>query len=227
MGRMIGQFFAYVCVATVLAQTIGLGYAWSRGKINGDKIFRMVAVAHDVDLKPADFDERTVDPASDNEDTSYEQRDRLKAIVSKNLDLRLQALDKGVENLAFDRRTIQDNWNNYERIKADFEQKWDQFRGSTQEAGLTEARLIWAKMKPKQVKNHIMSMVDKGQINDVVVLLSGMPNDKRAKIIKDFTAKDEQDVLNDIVDLIRRGDPATTLIEGTMDEIRGIQGNRG
>ncbi len=227
MGRMIGQFIAYVCVATVLAQAIGLGYVWSRGKINGDKLFRMVAVAHDVDLTPSDSDQQSVDPASDDEESSYEQKERLKAIVSKNLETKRQALQKGVENLAFDRHTVQDNWDHYERIKADFEQKWGQLRGSTKQAGLTNVRLIWEKMNRGQAKDNIMMMVERGQIKDVVVLLSGMPNDKRSKIIKDFSTEDEQDVLNEIVELIRRGDPETTLIEGTLEEIRGIQDDRG
>ncbi len=222
MGRMFGQLIAYVCVATVITQALGLGYAWSRGKINGDKLFRMVAVAHDVDLSDHESQQQSVNPVSDQEEMSYEQKTRLKAITSKDLDLKLQALEKGIENLAFDQRTVKDNWDHYERIKAEFEQKWAQHRGSTQEAGLTNVRLIWEKMKRGQAKDNIMRMVERGQINDVVILISGMPNDKRSKIVKDFSTEKELEVLTEILELILRGDPANATINAALDKLQAI-----
>ena len=226
MGRFVGALFAYFCVATVLAQAGGLMYAWSQNKINGDKVFRMLAVAHDVDLTAEKANRQTVNPATDNEEMSYEQQSQMKAIVSKNLDLKQQALEKGIENLAFDRNKVQEDWDHYERIKNDFLAKWGQLSGSNQEAGQTQVRLVWEKMKKGQAKDHIMKMHREGRVNDVVILLEGMPNDKRAKIIKDFEKEEEKEVLFEIMDLIQRGDPANALIDNTLSDIRAIEDER-
>ena len=225
MARILGLVFAYICVATVLAQAIGLSYAWTRGKVNGDKLFRIVAVIHEVDLS-AKLTEQAVAQVSDKEEMSYDEKGRLKAIMSKNLDLKQQALNKGVENLRFDREKLQADWTYYENVKNAFEAKWAQFKGSTQEEGYTNVRLMWEKMKRGQAKDLIMAMEVKGLINEVVVLLAGMPNDKRAKIIKDFSTDEEMRVLTDILDLIRRGDPENALIEDTLDSIKAIKGER-
>ncbi len=87
---------------------------------------------------------------------------------------------------------------------------------------------MWEKMKRGQAKDLIMAMEAKGLINEVVVLLSGMPDDKRAKIIKDFSdegeMEDEMRVLTEILDLIRRGDPENALIKDTLDSIKAIKG---
>lgn len=223
MARIFGILFAYICVATVLAQAIGLSYAWTLGKINGDKLFRVVAVIHDVDLT-AELKEQAVAQVTDKEEKSYDEKGRLKGIISKNLDLKQQALDKGIENLRFDRDKLAQDWTHYENIKNGFEAKWAQFKGSTQEEGYTNVRLIWEKMKRGQAKDHIMAMKENDQINEVVVLLSGMPNDKRAKIIKDFSTDEELNVLTEILDLIRRGDPERSLVEDTLESIKAIKG---
>ena len=223
MARMFGVLFAYVCVATVLAQAIGLGYTFAQGMINGDKLFRIVAVIHDVDLTEK-TKQQAVSEVTDNEEMSYDDKSRLKGIISKNLDLKQQALNKGIENLRFNQEKLQEDWTHYENVKNGFVSQWDKYKGSTQEEGYTNVRLIWEKMKKNQAKNHIMAMEKDGQIGNVVILLSGMPNDKRAKIIKDFTTEAELKVLTDILDLIRRGDPENALIEKTLDDIKSIKG---
>ncbi len=222
MTRVLGLVFAYVCVATVLAQAIGLGYAWRHGKISGDKLFRIVAVVHNVDLT-TESKEQAVAQVTDKEEMSYDEKSRMKAIMSKNLDLKQQALNKGIENLRFDRDKLAQDWIHYENVKNGFEAKWAQFKGSTQEEGYTNVRLIWEKMKRGQAREHIMTMEKDGQINDVVVLLSGMPNDERAKIIKDFSTEEELAVLAQILDLIRRGDPERSLVEDTLESIKKIE----
>ena len=160
----------------------------------------------------------------DNENRRFCGNGSYLRIISKNLDLKQQALDKGIENLRFDRDKLAQDWTHYENIKNGFEAKWAQFKGSTQEEGYTNVRLIWEKMKRGQAKDHIMAMKKNEQINEVVVLLSGMPNDKRAKIIKDFSTEEELSVLTEILDLIRRGDPERSLVEDTLDSIKAIKG---
>ncbi len=122
MARILGLLFAYICVATVLTQAIGLSYVWSRGKIDGDKMFRIVAVIHNVDLS-AELTEQAVAQVTDKEEMSYDEKSRMKAIMTKNLDLKQQALSKGVENLRFDREKLAQDWNHYENVKNGFEAK--------------------------------------------------------------------------------------------------------
>src|SRR5690242_14187116 len=54
MGKIIDLLLgliAYICVATVITIALIIGYFWHTDQLNGEKVFRLMALLQDVDLQ--------------------------------------------------------------------------------------------------------------------------------------------------------------------------------
>ena len=221
MIRFLGQFVTLTCVATVLTLLLGVGFAWQKGMLQQEKFVKVAALFHDIDVQVEQGGPAVME-SGEKEQMSYIEQDRLRMTVSKNLDLKTQSLDNGLSGLAFARRNLENDVINFDRRLNSFEAELDKKRGVAQRKGFTHLRMIWEKMEPLRVKDHILKMVDEQQLEDVVVLLSDMQNDKRVKIFNEFSTTDnkELEVLSNVLDKIRRGDPEESVINDTLKQLR-------
>ena len=65
--------------------------------------------------------------------------------------------------------------------------------------------------------------IDPGEIEDVVVILTEMPRSKQARIVGQFTDPEEAEAMDEVLRLIRQGEPKISLIDRTRDQLEGIQ----
>lgn len=222
MLRSLGQLISLTCVATVLTLFLGVGFAWQQGKLSQDKLVKVAATFHNIEVSLQESKPAVIDSGT-SEQPSYLEQDRLRMTVSKNIDLKTQSLDNGLSGLEFARRKLENDVTNFDRRLNAFEAELDKKQGTAKQKGYTHLRMIWEKMAPQDVKNHILNMVnEKQQIEEVVVLLSDMENDKRVKIFNRFSTveKQELEVLSDILEKIRIGDPEGSLIRETQQQLR-------
>ncbi len=73
------------------------------------------------------------------------------------------------------------------------------------------------------MKQQIMAMVDKEEIDDVVIILADMPNVKKGKIVQQFAAPNEVAVMDDILRKIRLGLPMKPVIDQARLDIQSGQ----
>ncbi|HUY91741.1 MAG TPA: hypothetical protein VMV10_23565 [Pirellulales bacterium] len=220
-GRLLGGFgaaLAYLCIATVLAEGLCLAFLASQGKLNEETALRVVAAANGIDRpsaasKPGDDEDR------DARQISLDDLARARALTSRDLELREQALADNVAVVKAEYDKLIDEKDRYERIKTAFRAQLDELHEGVLANNRETARLILESVKPKQAKDQVMRMVKDGEMNDVVSLLSLMPTTKRAKIIGEFKTEDEAAILAEILKLIREGGPEAKLIEGAEQEL--------
>ena len=221
LGRLLGGFgaaLAYLCIATVLAEGICLGFLAVQGKLNEERVLRVVAAANGIDRPSAA--ERTGDGEErDARQASLDDLARARALTSRDLELREQALTNNVTVVKSEYDKLIDEKDRYERIKAAFRKQLDELHEGVLANNRETARLILESVKPKQAKDQILRMVKDGEMNDVVSLLSLMPVTKRAKIIGEFKTDDEAAILAEILKLIREGGPEAKLIEDAKQEL--------
>ena len=97
--NIIGPAFVYACVATVLAQLLGLGLLVATGMVSRDKLVKFMAVAYELDLEElARQDEFLID-GEDREDAALNRIIEQRALKNLDLDLRQQSIDKGLDSL--------------------------------------------------------------------------------------------------------------------------------
>ncbi len=220
--RIVPQMFIYTCVATMLALGLGLGYLWTTGKLSSEKAFKILAVVHDVEIVGP-----LVEQAADEEDTpeqlSYSDIEKLRDIRSRDLDLKIVAMNKGIEELRWRRALLTEDKTRYELIKAAFEKTLAELSGTSTRQGFANNRQIWETIPPNIVKQQIMAMVDEQEIDDVVIILADMPNAKKGKIIQQFTEPNEVKVMDDILRKIRLGLPMKPVIDQARLDIQSGQ----
>ena len=98
MGKVINlllAFIAYVCIATVITLALVIGYWWHTEQLTDEKLFRIMALLHDVDLNQiAEAHRKSGDEVPPEEpslvDISHQQQ-----ILDRNHEVKLLALQRG------------------------------------------------------------------------------------------------------------------------------------
>src|SRR3569623_3056767 len=122
--RACGALVAYLCVATVLAEIILMGYLWSKGRLNEEMMLRVVAAANGIERPQADR------KPSDEEDIQISLDDvaRARAMQSRDFELREQSLGSNVAVVKAEYDKLIDEKNRYERIKAAFRSQLEEMQ---------------------------------------------------------------------------------------------------
>ncbi|HEX5446262.1 MAG TPA: hypothetical protein VFW87_20715 [Pirellulales bacterium] len=217
MIGIVAALIAALCVATVAAEALLLGFLYSRGKLDEPAVLRVVAAANGIEMLPAAATES--ETPGNTEEVSLEAMARARALKSRDIELREQSLGENIAVVKTEYNKLIEEKDRYERIKTAFRAQLDELRDGVLANNRETARLILENMKPKQAKDQILRMVKEGEVNDVVMLLSLMPTAKRAKIIGEFKTDEEAQTLAEVLKLIREGVPETKLIDETEKAI--------
>ncbi|HWB10038.1 MAG TPA: hypothetical protein VG826_12470 [Pirellulales bacterium] len=217
IGRLLGglaSIISAICVATVIAAALGLGYLRQQGKLDEKTLLKVVAVINGMEASPAAVpqDETGAQPGS--EQASLEHVARQRALKSRDIELREQALNDNLSVVRAEYAKLIDEKDRYERIKAAFRAQLDQEREGVLATNREVVRGILENLKPKQAKEQILRMVNNGEMTDVIKILSLMPSGRRGKILGEFKTDEEAEKLADILKQIRDGVPE----EGLIDE---------
>ena len=216
IGRLLAAataLFAAICVATVIAEALALGYLRSRGTLNEKTIQKLIAVASGIGSTPARAKRAGAADEPAPEQTSLEDVARERALKSRDIELREQSLNDSVSMVKTEYAKLVDEKDRYERIKAAFRNQLDELRKGTLAENRETARTILENMKAKQAKEQILRMVKEGEMTDVIKILSLMPGAQRKNILREFKTDEESQTLAEILKQIREGVPETKLVD--------------
>lgn len=213
----------YFSLGTLIAEGIIVGYVWSKWDLNREKVARLVDVARGIEQQasgpaPAPADEPGPEQAS------FEQVVEARAVKDKNLQLREQALANALTQLRAEQDKFADREKQFKLDRTAYETKLAAAVQSSRTAGQEEVRRILQTIKPKQAKELFQSMLENKEQDEVVALLSGMTDSKRAKILAEFKTAEETKKIEDVLRLIRKGAPEAPLAQQALDQLR--PGNR-
>jgi flagellar motility protein MotE (MotC chaperone) len=220
--NLIPAVFTYFCVATVLALGVGVTFLWARGSLDEEKLFRVLAVVHDVDLDAAIDEAEELRKAVEDEQPALDDIIEARAIKSLDLDLRESALTKGLVDLLSLEARLQTEQDRYKQLKGSFDDLLAKMEGQKSDSALQEVQRTLEAMQPKQAKDQILKMLEDDAMHDVVTIMKGMPIDKRKKIAGEFKTGDEPDKLHEILTQIRLGVPGVTLIRDTRKQLEQV-----
>ncbi len=218
---VFGSLFVYLSVGTVIAAAIIVGYAATHGFLDKEKLARMADAARGIEpvAAPVAVVKKEVESA---EQPSFEDIERIRGIKARNLELRESAFKNEFDRIEFEKKLITKKYEQYERLKENFDEKFlNNKKNETVKEGREKIRLIWENMKPKQVKDEIMKMLDDpAETQEAVSILSSVAPNKQAKIIAEFKAEDELKKLDEILRMIRQGVPEVLPIDRAREELK-------
>ena len=221
IGRLLGAIgvvIAAVCVATVLAEALAVGYLRYRGKIDEKSVLKMIATVNEPTvLSSAPRTHSDDEPGP--EQASLEDVARERALRSRDIELREMAIGDNLAMVRTEYAKLIDEKDRYERIKTAFRAKLDEEREGALANSRDSARAIIEAMKPKQAKEQILRMVKNNEMDDVIKILTLMPGAKRKKIVDEFKSQEESETLAEILKRVREGMPEKPLIDQTEREL--------
>jgi hypothetical protein len=225
--RFLSQFTTAMicfCVATVLAQLIAIGTLWFKGTLDEDRLYRVLAALHGIDIFSlhAEIAAQELEPKL--EQVSHDAIVRARTRQSLDLDLRESALDKGLLDLVNRQNTLRQDQELFGELKQTYDTKLETFAEQGQEESLQQLQRTLEAIQPRQAKEQIVMMLEDGAMNDIVMILTRMPTDKRKKIIGEFKQDEDAQRLHEILTEIRRGDPLTSQIQEGRDQLRQLGG---
>jgi hypothetical protein len=218
MSRLIGALsaaFTYYCIGQTLALLIIAGAFIAKGHFTHDKLEQIAAVVQGVDLRELQHGIDEARARGRLPQPSLQELAEARALKSRDLELREQELRNQLQLIRQEQSKLVAEADRYQRVQNDFEQRLKNLREGAVATNLENARVILENMKPKQAKEQIQLMLNDGEMKQAVVLLSGMPIEKRAKIVTEFKSEKESAELAEMLELIRAGEPEVTLIDET------------
>jgi flagellar motility protein MotE (MotC chaperone) len=220
----LGTAFVYFCTGTVLAATIALVYLGNNGVLTRPKLVRMLAIAHDIDMAPFEANAARQLEEDGGEQASYDDIEELRAHKSRDLDIKLQSIAVQLKEFQHLAEKLKTDRERYEIVRAGFKQELEEMKENSTAGGMAEVRRALEAVKPRQAKDQILRMVQRGEIDQVVVLFSEMESNKRAKIFTEFKEDAESQIMSDILRLIRVGGQQAQLIDSTLESMNRASG---
>ncbi len=226
MSRLLGLLFAligYVCTATIITLVLGLGYLWHTDRLNNDKVFRMVALLHDIDLQQiAEKQHKSAEdvPPEELSLTDVTQRQQ---VHDRNSEVKLLALQRGRQEFDYRLQQLKEQTGRYDRLARDWESRLKQQEQVTTQENLATVVSQLQQVKPAIGKELLIKYIDDGKMDDAIVLMSKMSEDKLAKILKTFNTEKELDQLHDIQERIIKGGDKTSQLEKALGELKNVE----
>ena len=223
ISRLIGFAFSavlYFSLATLIAEGIMVGYVSSKWQLNREKVARLVAVARGIEQQAT---ETRTEPAREQvgpEQPSYDEVIEARAAKDMNLQLREQALANAQTQLQSDQSKLAQDEKQFQIDRSEIETKLEATTKGAKSTGQEEVRRILQSIKPKQAREILQQMLDNKEQDDVVALLSGMTDSKRAKIIAEFKTPEDAKKIEEVLRLIRQGVPAGPIAQQGLDRLK-------
>jgi hypothetical protein len=223
IGRLVrGVGGAILCFAlgTVIAEGIVVAWLCSSGRLDADTVAGLLAVLQGA--RPAEGQAPAVAAKDEPAPAAvpYEQVLDARAVKDKNLQFREMALAGAVAQLKADQRQLADAEKRYQQQLAAFNTRLQSVAQGAKTTGRDEVRRILEALKPKQAKELVLGMLENKEEDDVVVLLSGMTDSKRAKLLGEFKTPEETKKIEEVLRRIRQGVPEAPLAERAKEQLK-------
>jgi hypothetical protein len=223
IGRLIraaAMTFVAFCVGTLIAEAILFTYVWSKWEMNGEKARQMLAVAQGYDLVAMRDHAALEQETTSVEQPSLAQIIEARAMKSRNLELREQALGQAMARLRLDQKKQAENVARFDETQKTFETRLASMTQTEKLSGFEQNIAILQNMNAKQAKEQLLRMYDSKEIDAVVRLMAGMAPSKRKKISNEFHTPEENEKLAEILRRIREGYPLAAMAGEAQQELQ-------
>jgi hypothetical protein len=220
--RKIASLLMYACVATVIAEAVLALTIVPRLKLNRERTVQMLAIAYGMDL----FAMREEVAAAQEkerisaEQASFDQILEARALKTRDIEFREQALQNGLEQLRVAQRKAADEYKRCAQLKDSFDAALKALDEGAEASGADAVRRILETIKPKQAKELIVQMLADKKLDQVVATLGAMSDAKRAKIIGEFKTPEETVKIGEVLRRIREGTPTAQMAEETRTQLQ-------
>ena len=223
MLRLLFSLIGYVCTATVITLALGVGYLLQTDRLNEEKMFRMVALLHDVDLEKMAETQANTDEEIPPEEVSLDEVLRQQLVLDRNFEVKLLALERGRQEYELSLQQLKEQTERYDRVARDWQDTLKQQEELTTQENLAKVVSDLEQVKPAIAKDLLMRWIEEGRMDDAILLVSKMSEGKKAKLLKSFEAPEELDKLHEMHRMMVSGGPGKPRLDQALDELDALE----
>ena len=222
--RFAFPLVGFLCTATVITALGSYGYLRKSGKLDDEKMFRIVAILHDVNLEKIAEENSEGAPDVPPEESSFDLRQEKMQMTTLSLQAKRDDLSRLLEDFDSQFKQLSTASARYQSYKTEVEQFLNKIKEEALDEGLVSVRNQIQNMIPKkQAKPLLIKMLkEEDRVQQVILILNGMSSKKRTDIIKTFEPED-LDILADLYKHMLDGDPVKPFVENQLKELNKLK----
>lgn len=222
--RLLFPLLAYLCVGTVITLGAGYGYLRHSGKLDDERMFRIVSLLHGIDLgeiaKAHANDQGDVPP----EEISFDQRQEHLQVATLYLQAKKDDIDNQLNEFRTQFKQLDTAIGRYNELRDEIETFLEQQRNEVLESGIVSVRNQLQNLHPKkQAKPLLEQMIKEDRTDEVILLLNGMSARNRRDILLTFDDVEDIEVLYKIQQKMLAGDPEKSFIDSKLEELQQLR----
>lgn len=221
--RMLFALIGYVSTATLIAAALGLGLMWRSGQLDDEKMFRIVAIVHDID-----FDAASKNVAQDEEipkeEPSLADLARSRELMSRDAELKLEALRRGRQEFDHRLQLLTEATKRFDEVAQKVRSELEQTGELSNKENIGKVVRNLESVVPEVAKNLLMQNLDgENGMNDVITLMNTMNPSKLKKVLQSFQSEKELEDLHAIHQVLLRGGPKAAILEQALSEVQSLE----
>lgn len=229
IARILSLLFAligYASTATVIAAALGVGYLWRTDRLNDEKMFRLVALMHDIDMQQIAKDQRRIDEEVPPAELSLDDLMRRQQVLDRNFEVKMLALQRGRQEYNDRLQQLKSQTERYDRLAQDWQERLRQEEDRALQENIAKIVRDYERVKPEIAKDLMMRWIDDNRLDDVIEFMSRMAENNLGKVLKKFETEVELDKLHEIHLRVISGEPEKSRLNEVLGELRAVQEQR-
>jgi hypothetical protein len=226
MSRLLGLLLSlvgYACVATVISA--GLGYAYLRhaGKLDDEKMFRVVALVQGVDLEEIAKAKKQEKPGTPPEETSFQEQRQKSQTASLQFDAKQKQLADSLVIFNYQLKQLNDSTMRYASLRDEVRRYLEEQGKLVMSESMQKVRAQFELFDPKkQAAPLLRQYIDENRIDEVIMLLSSLKPQIQKEILRQFVEQEDRDRLYRIQRKMLAGEPMKPEIDARLKELEQL-----
>jgi hypothetical protein len=215
---------AYLCVGTVISAAIGYGYLRRSGRLDDDTMFRVMALLQGVDLEALKQEGKKTEGEVPAEEQSFAEQQLQVQGAALRFDAKQKQLADSLVDFDYQLRQVSEATQRYAQLRTVVEQFLEDQQEKFANLGLAKVReQLEALIPKKQAKPILISMIEDGRVEEVILLLGSMKPQIRKEILRTFDTPTDVEILYRIQTHMLTDDPARPIIDAQLDALKQLQ----
>ncbi|MEQ8847904.1 hypothetical protein [Botrimarina sp.] len=223
--RFLLAAIGYAAVATVVSVALGVGYLWQTERLTDERLFRIVAIVHGVNLDKAaeqkEPERREIPP----EEPSLAEQERVRQIALRGAEVQMVTLERGQKEFQHSLSQLMRERDRFDEMARELEKRLNQEAEEAVDEGVEAVVRDLTLAKPDMAKELLLKMFDRGVTpeekqrakEDVVRVIERMSTDTWQAILKKFEGEQELAQLHELELLQLEGGPKQRVLTEALD----------
>lgn len=222
--RMLIPLIGYVCVATVVSGALGYGYLRKSGKLSDEKLYRIVALVHGVDLAEIEQAQKKVAAEAPAEEPSFTQQQQFAQAATIQFDAKQKQLASSLLEFDHQLKRLTDEANRYAMLGKSVGQDLKAQKEQLLTEQLMEVSKQIESLHPlKGGKPMLVKRIKEDRLDEAILLLNNMKPRSRIAILNTFTSDEDLENLYKVHRKMLEGGQAVDYINERLQELEQLK----